>query len=560
MGQFQPFQHKSFCFNVTAGFEANGDRTGQVPCAVGKFGKYFKWWSCKKCPASYYSDEKGSVACKQCARSETSKSGGSFCRGCDPGFFLAVRVQVLPAAKPTATPTKVCQSCPGGYISSYGQNECRQCKQGYFSKGVNGTRCHGCERGTFGTADAQSLKSLGCKSCKKGRYSSALGATSEKDCNACPPGKYSNQVGNSANCFSCAAGKVQPQEGKTSCLIANDDQIILGSGSVAVSVPQGSFIDKSCDTASTKTCLPFLACPSGWIGTRPPTSKCNPCHAGMTSSNGSLSCRNCGKGKFNQIKGSSKCHNCQKNEFQDQELKKSVKCQVCPNGWEQKLSGQSFCKDLGYLKPSSCDEKQYLNTTSIDPTLYSCVPCPVGGYCVGPITNSMVRNKFGWWRCPQLNLTFQKCQRLGNCLGAPNLLLNKEQYPNASNNNMNESCDVGTVNPPSINVRCSTCRTGYVASSDADQCLPCQPGSATAVIVLAVFVALFVFVLLIALKMKSNAGRRKDETSTMKRTLLTHVQMVSIVMSLQVPWPEAVRIVMQALSSVTSVSAHGMLI
>ena len=71
MGQFQPFQHKSFCFNVTAGFEANGDRTGQVPCAVGKFGKYFKWWSCKKCPASYYSDEKGSVACKQCARSET---------------------------------------------------------------------------------------------------------------------------------------------------------------------------------------------------------------------------------------------------------------------------------------------------------------------------------------------------------------------------------------------------------------------------------------------------------------------------------------------------------
>ena len=201
-----------------------------------------------------------------------------------------------------------------------------------------------------------------------------------------------------------------------------------------------------------------------------------------------------------------------------------------------------------------------MNTTSIDPTLYSCVPCPVGGYCVGPITNSMVRNKFGWWRCPQLYLTFQKCQRLGNCLGAPNLLLNKEQYPNASNNNMNESCDVGTVNPPSINVRCSTCRTGYVASLYAEQCLPCQPGSATALIVLAVFVALFVFVLLIALKMKSNAGRRKDETSTMKRTLLTHVQMVSIVMSLQVPWPEAVRIVMQALSSVTSVSAHGMLI
>ena len=57
--------------------------------------------------------------------------------------------------------------------------------------------------------------------------------------------------------------------------------------------------------------------------------------------------------------------------------------------------------------------------------------------------------------------------------------------------------------------------------------------------------------------MKSRAlGKRKDQTSTMKRTLLTHVHMVVIVMSLNVPWPFFVKSFMQLLSSLTSVSAN----
>ena len=42
----------------------------------------------------------------------------------------------------------------------------------------------------------------------------------------------------------------------------------------------------------------------------------------------------------------------------------------------------------------------------------------------------------------------------------------------------------------------------------------------------------------------------------MKRTLLTHLQMLSIVMSLTVPWPTAVRNILTFVSSITSISAQ----
>jgi hypothetical protein len=74
-------------------------------------------------------------------------------------------------------------------------------------------------------------------------------------------------------------------------------------------------------------------------------------------------------------------------------------------------------------------------------------------------------------------------------------------------------------------------------------------------IVVAVVVVVVIFVVMIALKMRSS-GSKKAEHSTIKRTLLTHLQMITIVMSLTVPWPEAVRAVLTFVSGLTSVSAQ----
>ena len=60
---------------------------------------------------------------------------------------------------------------------------------------------------------------------------------------------------------------------------------------------------------------------------------------------------------------------------------------------------------------------------------------------------------------------------------------------------------------------------------------------------------------MIALKMRSS-GRKKAAHSTLKRIFLTHIQMIAIVMSLNVPWPSAVHDLLIGVSSVMSISSQ----
>ena len=124
--------------------------------------------------------------------------------------------------------------------------------------------------------------------------------------------------------------------------------------------------------------------------------------------------------------------------------------------------------------------------------------------------------------------------------------------------NNNESCahELGHRNTPNTNLRCSSCSPGFVPVKETGQCRKCgTTGEATALIIVAALAGIIIFVVMIALKMKSSGGK-KGQHSTIKRTLLTHLQMVTIVMSLAVPWPGAVRVTMTFVSSLTSISAH----
>ena len=111
------------------------------------------------------------------------------------------------------------------------------------------------------------------------------------------------------------------------------------------------------------------------------------------------------------------------------------------------------------------------------------------------------------------------------------------------------------MNPSTNNSRCSLCQEGWVPLSAAQGCQQCPDmnGSSIAFLIIIFFVGIFLFVILIVLKMKSS-GRRKATHSTLKRTILTHIQMVSIIMSLKVSWPETVRTIMVGLGSIMTVS------
>jgi hypothetical protein len=173
-----------------------------------------------------------------------------------------------------------------------------------------------------------------------------------------------------------------------------------------------------------------------------------------------------------------------------------------------------------------------------------------------------VRSLFGWTRCDKNGLSFENC--LGEaCLGAPNsLLAGKYRDVNGSDPatiDQIERCAHGHANPPINNTRCSQCALNFApVSSSGGKCIPCTGDSGqgdTAILIIIGVVAFSLFALLIALKMKSS-GKKKAAHSTLKRTLLTHLQMISIVMSLNVQWPETVRTILVGISGIISISGH----
>ena len=314
---------------------------------------------------------------------------------------------------------------------------------------------------------------------------------------------------------------------------------------------------------SNDACTDFAACPAGWSsGTQDPEPlrSCKQCDAGQTSSAASTVCRDCTKGTFGVIdsSGAGVCAFCPSGYFQPEETS-ATSCKRCPIGWTQESEGESSCRDQGGLKPSDCKDDEYFNVTD-------CVDCPPGGSCVGDITASGIRTLFGWYRCPNdaFNLTYEPCLVGEACLGAPNRALKGDfekkdletgvVHDPALDDNAS-ACAAGFSNA-SRNLRCSTCAPNF-APVESGRCEECTGGSegSTAIIVLAVFFAIILFTIMIAFRMRSK-GSRKAEHSTMKRTLLTHLQMLSIVMSLTVPWPSAVRSIFTFVSSITSISAQ----
>ena len=68
----------------------------------------------------------------------------------------------------------------------------------------------------------------------------------------------------------------------------------------------------------------------------------------------------------------------------------------------------------------------YLNDTSLNPSDWTCEPCPMGGDCSKPVTWKNIGPKFGWWKIPQdqrdptTSQMFAECLYPPACLGAPN--------------------------------------------------------------------------------------------------------------------------------------------
>ena len=324
-------------------------------------------------------------------------------------------------------------------------------------------------------------------------------------------------------------------------------QHVADGGSASITVPLGSKICSVKPPCECDKCASFEACKEGTRGEDPPSNQCVKCQAGQSSSKAATSCVACDKGKFSSD-GGGPCEECSAGFFQDQNTNPSASCEKCPSGWKQELEGQSLCVSLNWKTADACKDNEYLDDTSTTPSEWECLKCPDGGYCTGMVTRASIRVQFGWARCPVApdgnedrlpppSRLFTRCKTPSSCMGAPNVLLESTEGDAAMEDN-NESCALGHHPHSPTNVRCSSCATNYapVGVGSSGVCSKCTgSGGSVAFIVVAFFFAIVIFVVLVALKMRSSGSKKKVEHSTMKRTLLTHMQMLSIVLSLAVP-------------------------
>jgi hypothetical protein len=146
---------------------------------------------------------------------------------------------------------------------------------------------------------------------------------------------------------------------------------------------------------------------------------------------------------------------------------------------------------------------------------------------------------FGWAVCPDEKLAFTKCVFPAACLGKPNLALLDIYYTGKTDLALLDNasrCNLGRIQNMSQNQRCSSCAPGYQPSEIAGVCKKCdQYGGTFALMVIVVVCSFLILLGFIVIKMRSS-GKSKASHSTMKRTLLSHLQMLSIVLTLKIQW------------------------
>jgi hypothetical protein len=532
-----------YCESCPAGKETINSSC--IDCIPGKFSISVSADPiCTDCPAGYYQREEGTPYCLPCLPGEYQNSTGQdSCAKCPVNTYHG-----------TSAATE-CDACGTGKFSSSGSAQCSDC-----IAGKAGTPCADCVKGKYRTgSDDQSAI---CRDCPTGFYQSELAQAS---CLPCIPGKYQSSTGQDS-CTKCPAGKYQDSSGKTACKNLQSGAVVVGDGSTSVIVPHGSKIDELKPSG-------FVACQAGTIGNVPPNETCIQCPKGKTSTKGALSCQVCAKGKFGKVEGH--CENCGINKYQPQDTKASTKCIDCPMGYYQNEEGQSFCKDPGNILPKDCGDDEYWVSNKANSNKPGCRACPQGGSCIGPITMDGVRNLFGWWEIPfsgdyNSNISnviktkdFAPCLYPPACLGAPNKML-EDTFPKDEKGN-----DLATINSPlnsSCSTRlgyrnnsrlCQTCASGYSRTSQST-CISCNnvDGSSKSLIIFLAVLGMFIlFVGLNTLRMRSFRSfdaqrRRKSLHSTIKRIMVSHIQMIGIILGLSVPWPQLMEEVLQAASSV----------
>jgi hypothetical protein len=511
------------------------------------------------------------------------KRTGFTCPSCPSGHFcpsIYEFPQICAAGryqtKQRQTTLASCLPCrPGMYQTKQGSSQCIFCAPGKFAAQHSRHQCTGCSTNEFNEEEGLT----NCTACPLG-WTSKIGATTQ--CIACSPGRFANEK--SDVCEACPAGFLQPDTAGYDCSPVASGQIVAKGGSAAVVVPLGSRICKStippnCDCEG---CVPFLVCATGTIGDIPPTTACKTCPAGKSSVTGGIECQACDKGRFNPTSGGT-CKNCEAKTFQEQSQNPSLKCDNCPAGYAQDKQGESLCISLNWATAEDCKENEYLDNRDKDENKWTCINCPIGGSCAGPITWHTLGPLFGWWKVPeeqrlhpisewdrlsgksQKYIMFAKCNYPPACLGAPNPALENLYFDDDVN-----KTDLAQVRTIFTNQTKSTCATHLAYQNQSRLCHTCNSTSRRQGTgrcetcpdrALTIFLMLFgclitlgVIGFLVQTAIKDN-GKIKLSDSIQK-IAINYLQVIAFAQGFPLEWPQFLNDMFELQGAISTVGEH----
>ena len=409
----------------------------------------------------------------------------------------------------------ICETCPGGWVSSEKSENCIVCPKGKISD-IYGLKCELCEAGKYNDLLGISLKNENCKLCSNGKYSFTKGADNELYCKDCPIGRYNNLFGLTSvkNCIKCAKGKYNIFEGQKSiksCIscIPGKWSSILGSNNESNCVDCNMGLYSNVYGAiSMDECK---ECPAGKfsevVGVN--TIVIVKTVTGSYSLKGSIYCKLCESGKYISLTGSNKCNNCEEGQYSNKEG--SFICTQCPENSEQ-----------NYFKTECLCSYGSYNVNNFKNSSINCEKCNDEFICEKGVNVNTIKLKEHYWRAANNTIVTYKCKNIYACKGG--LIYNTSD----------DLCQPGHKGPI-----CDVCEKGW--AKDDGVCLKC-PENTTRTIGLTILIPFVCLLLIIFLIKTANpSNNKKEEVNGVMKIFMNYAQVFSLASSFQINWPRLIR-------------------
>ena len=367
--------------------------------------------------------------------------GSHGCWGCGNNFWCLYGISYLCPAN-SGHPWVVQSSqaacvCNAGYYGVGGwSNTWQEFPVGTQTQppaGWSGVNCESCQAGKYNIATGVTMSSL-CTNCISGTYSTGLASPASSTCLSCLSGRYSSGTGASSSvaCTACISGTYSTNIGSTtastclSCQSGTYQSINGASSSSQCTLCRAGTYSTGTGAITSLTCQTCLA---GKFSTGQGSTISNTCHdcepgtfSTITGAVSSLVCGSCTSGNFASASGAISCAGCLGGTFS------LVKASTCTNCSQGTFSG---------TRASACAVCQP-GFFALDGAV-SCTPCPAGSF----------NERNGSSNCSLCDTGSYSFSSMSACL----------------------QCGPGKYKPHEGCIFCL---------EPADDCYPCYPGSASA--------------------------------------------------------------------------------